>query len=443
MTRDQRSERQRVETRAAYKESRENRVFGARLASTSALATRGTATVAGDANCVVLTGTPTVFSTVYDVADAYGVFQEQVAPGALDQCLRSCDARLLLNHQGIALARVSAGTLTLVATKQALQMTARMDGRIDVANALALSIARGDTREMSIGFRVGDDSWNDDFTTRIITRIDELYDCSVVTYPANPVTNVELLEQDEPYADAGPTGDMNQGGNAGVPDMMDGTGSRSRHIEVDLALERLRRPIEPDHQRRSRRRPPRRVDIDAALAPSAGPSRSLVRGRRFTPSPRPRRLARRVCWFDLSCAPRPGPASDCLPDVGTGAPNRHLTGGHHLSDNWTDHAACRGVDLDLFFTDRHIAAGKAICADLPGRRRVPAEAMADSSLVGVWGGTTERERARLHRTRQGPRPKPRASRRRLLRAGRGRRRLHAEHLVRGNLGEYLDQVVRC
>ena len=225
--------------------------------ATGRLATRGTATVAGDANCVVLTGTPTVFSTVYDVADAYGVFQEQVAPGALDQCLRSCDARLLLNHQGIALARVSAGTLTLVATKQALQMTARMDGRIDVANALALSIARGDTREMSIGFRVGDDSWNDDFTTRIITRIDELYDCSVVTYPANPVTNVELLEQDEPYADAGPTGDMNQGGNVGVPDMTsmepEAVADTSKSTSRSSALPSAYR--EPAHDRRSRRQP--------------------------------------------------------------------------------------------------------------------------------------------------------------------------------------------
>jgi HK97 family phage prohead protease len=44
-------------------------------------------------------------------------------------------------------------------------------------------------------------------------------------------------------ANVGEDGTSNAGGPVGVPDMQDGTGSRSRNIDVDLALERLRRPI--------------------------------------------------------------------------------------------------------------------------------------------------------------------------------------------------------
>lgn len=263
-----RLDQRRRETRAAYREDRENRTFAARLASTGALATRGAATVAGDGSAIILTGTPTVYSRPYEVQDQFGVFVETVAPGALTQCLKTCDTRFLFDHKGLPLARVSAGTLTLVDTKEALTMTARMDSRIDLATALALAIQRGDLREMSIGMKVGDDIWNLDYTTRTITRIDELYDCSAVTYPASPTTSIECLEQDELDAEAGPDGTLNQSGSlAGVPDNADGAG-RSRNIDVELALANLSRPI-LGHTRARPRRPvaarARRTDIDQTL----------------------------------------------------------------------------------------------------------------------------------------------------------------------------------
>ncbi|MGA8724131.1 MAG: HK97 family phage prohead protease [Acidimicrobiales bacterium] len=270
MTRDQRSERQRVETRAGYKESREDRVFAPRLVQASSATTRGMAVVAGDPHSVVLVGQPCVYDTPYSVTDAFGEFTESVKAGAFAACLKTCDARLLFDHRGLPLARVSAGTLTLVDTKQALTMTARLDARIDKANALALAIERRDVQEMSIGFRVGADVWNEDMTSRLITRVDVLHDCSAVAFPASPTTSIELLEQEEPLdIDAGPTGD--QGGNQGgsVPDNLDGTGSRSRRVDIDLALARARRPLvghAPARPHRPVAARARRVDIDAALA---------------------------------------------------------------------------------------------------------------------------------------------------------------------------------
>ena len=69
-------------------------------------------------------------------------------------------------------------------------------------------------------------------------------------------------------------------------------------------------------------------------------------------------------------------------------------------DGWRDRAECRDDPIpDLWFVppgDRHgIAAAKAICRRCPVAAECLAEAMADPSIVGVWGGTSEVERAKL------------------------------------------------
>ena len=69
-------------------------------------------------------------------------------------------------------------------------------------------------------------------------------------------------------------------------------------------------------------------------------------------------------------------------------------------DDWRDRAECKDDPTpDLWFVppgDRHgIAAAKAICRRCPVAAECLAEAMADPSIVGVWGGTTEVERAKL------------------------------------------------
>lgn len=50
-------------------------------------------------------------------------------------------------------------------------------------------------------------------------------------------------DADDLNVDAGQYGDQGGNGGGSVPDNMDGTGSRSRNIDIDLALERLRRPL--------------------------------------------------------------------------------------------------------------------------------------------------------------------------------------------------------
>ena len=69
-------------------------------------------------------------------------------------------------------------------------------------------------------------------------------------------------------------------------------------------------------------------------------------------------------------------------------------------DDWRDRAECKDDPTpDLWFVppgDRHgIAAAKAICRRCPVAAECLAEALADPSIVGVWGGTGENERAKL------------------------------------------------
>ena len=78
-------------------------------------------------------------------------------------------------------------------------------------------------------------------------------------------------------------------------------------------------------------------------------------------------------------------------------------------DDWREQAECKDDPIpDLWFVppgDRHgIAAAKAICHRCPVAAECLAEAMANPSIVGVWGGTTENQRGRMRKGT--PRPLP-------------------------------------
>lgn len=71
---------------------------------------------------------------------------------------------------------------------------------------------------------------------------------------------------------------------------------------------------------------------------------------------------------------------------------------------WRDHAACRGVDTDLFIRDERrrgavahtFAAALAYCDRCPVRHPCLDEAMTRRD-EGVWGGTTRSQREQLAR----------------------------------------------
>jgi hypothetical protein len=65
--------------------------------------------------------------------------------------------------------------------------------------------------------------------------------------------------------------------------------------------------------------------------------------------------------------------------------------------SWQTEASCRGVDSELFFpaTEDESVPAKAICETCPVRLACLAFALERNERFGIWGGLTEKERARL------------------------------------------------
>lgn len=84
----------------------------------------------------------------------------------------------------------------------------------------------------------------------------------------------------------------------------------------------------------------------------------------------------------------------------------HSSGSEHSAERsvsaWRVDAACRDLDVALFFPEPGVDAGgaKAICAGCPVREACLEFAIASHQDDGVWGGLDENERRRLRRRRQ-------------------------------------------
>ena len=70
--------------------------------------------------------------------------------------------------------------------------------------------------------------------------------------------------------------------------------------------------------------------------------------------------------------------------------------------SWRAHAACRGIDPNIFYpaSDEDAEEAKGICAACPVRQACLEYALANRERDGVWGGATERERRRIVRQRR-------------------------------------------
>jgi WhiB family transcriptional regulator, redox-sensing transcriptional regulator len=69
---------------------------------------------------------------------------------------------------------------------------------------------------------------------------------------------------------------------------------------------------------------------------------------------------------------------------------------------WTAHAACRGMDTELFFPTRGEPAteAKAVCRTCTVRDDCHDYALADAGIIGIWSATTTRERIDLRSTKR-------------------------------------------
>ena len=123
-------------------------------------------------------------------------FIERIAPGAFRKTLTETpDVRLLINHEGLPLARTKNETLRLREDEIGLYMDADLPDT-QAARDLYTLVERGDVDQMSFAFRVIRQRWNEGRTERTLTELSLADgDVSVVTYPAYPTTTVEAREQ--------------------------------------------------------------------------------------------------------------------------------------------------------------------------------------------------------------------------------------------------------
>lgn len=122
-------------------------------------------------------------------------FKESIAPGAFRKTLTETpDVRLLVNHEGLPLARTKNGTLQLIEDDRGLRFEADLADTQEARDIYEL-VKRGDVDQMSFAFRVIRQKWSEDKSRRILTEVSLADgDVSVVTYPAYPTTSVEARE---------------------------------------------------------------------------------------------------------------------------------------------------------------------------------------------------------------------------------------------------------
>jgi HK97 family phage prohead protease len=121
-----------------------------------------------------------------------GGFREIIAPGAFRDALskETLDCRCLINHDpNLLLARATkdGGTLKLEETNQGLQYSFSVPDTT-YGRDIIVSMERGDISQSSFAFTIEEDSWEttEDGEVRTITKIRDLWDTSIVTYPAYP-----------------------------------------------------------------------------------------------------------------------------------------------------------------------------------------------------------------------------------------------------------------
>lgn len=136
--------------------------------------------------------TLTGYAAVFDSPSEPLPWTEYVRRGAFTKTINDgADVRLLIDHEGIPLARTKSGTLTLQEDDYGLRIAAVLDDTNPDAARVISALRRGDLSQMSFAFQTVKDSWNSDRSTRELKEV-RLHDVSVVTYPAYEQTLAEV-----------------------------------------------------------------------------------------------------------------------------------------------------------------------------------------------------------------------------------------------------------
>ena len=148
----------------------------------------------------IISGYAAVFNQVAEIGRYYR-FKEQIASGAFEGCnYDKCVACFNHNTDNI-LARYSSGTLKLSVDEVGLRFEFEVPNTT-VGNDMYELVKRGDISQCSFAFVVEEEIWkydeqNDENDLRTIEKISELWDVSLVTYPAYEGTSVDARSAEE------------------------------------------------------------------------------------------------------------------------------------------------------------------------------------------------------------------------------------------------------
>ena len=135
------------------------------------------------------------YAAVFNEASVPLPFIEKIAPGAFRKTLSETpDVRLLVNHEGLPMARTKNGTMRLSEDEKGLFFEAELANTQEARDLYTL-VERGDVDQMSFAFRVIRQNWSKDRSERTLTEVSlSDGDVSIVTYPAYAATSVEARE---------------------------------------------------------------------------------------------------------------------------------------------------------------------------------------------------------------------------------------------------------
>lgn len=148
-----------------------------------------------DGDDLFIEGYFAVFGSTYELWEGA---TESVAPGAFASSIAG-DIRALVDHESrLVLGRSRAGTLELKEDSRGLWGRIKINRADSDAMNLYERVKRGDVDQCSFGFaiRAEDTEWREDGTVHWTLREVELYEVSVVTFPAYEETSVSARRRD-------------------------------------------------------------------------------------------------------------------------------------------------------------------------------------------------------------------------------------------------------
>ena len=152
----------------------------------------------GSSDYIQMTGHAAVFNRLSDpLHDLWGGFRERIQPGAFERVLaKNPDVRLLIDHEPKTVLARTPDTLKMRETEQGLGVWARMPSDLRDAQDVRVRMQHNLLTQMSFGFVIGDQdetgTHDDGLPIRTIRDVSELFDVSIVTYPAYPDTEAAL-----------------------------------------------------------------------------------------------------------------------------------------------------------------------------------------------------------------------------------------------------------